>query len=68
MRIACCGLNLRVAEQLADHRQALAGRDGGGGEGVAQVVDTDVLDAGALANDGARAAAGRLDGCRGSSR
>ena len=38
------GLDLRVAEELADHRQALTRRHGSGGKGVAQVVDADVLD------------------------
>lgn len=43
MSIARRGLDLRVAEKLADHRQPLAGGDGGRGEGVAQVVDARVL-------------------------
>jgi uncharacterized protein (DUF433 family) len=40
-------LHLGVPEQLADHRQALAGRDRGRGEGVTEVVDAGVLEAGA---------------------
>lgn len=44
------GLDLRVPEQLADHGQALARGDGRGREGVAQVVDADVLHAGAGAD------------------
>jgi len=43
MGVACGGLNLGVAEELADHRQALAGGDRRGGEGMAQVVDSNVL-------------------------
>ena len=50
MGVSRRGLDLRVAEELADHRQALASGDRHGGEGVAQVVDTDVLNTGALAN------------------
>ena len=46
-----------MAEELADHRQALAGGDRRGGEGMAQIVDSDVLDAGALAD----APPGRLE-------
>ena len=44
------GLDLGMAEELADHRQALAGGNRRRGEGVAQVVDADILDAGALAD------------------
>ena len=44
------GLNLCVAEELTDHRQALTGGNRRGGEGMAQVVDSDVFDAGALAD------------------
>jgi hypothetical protein len=47
MGIARRRLHLGVPEQLADHRQALAGADGGRGEGVAQVVDAAVLETGA---------------------
>lgn len=36
-------LELGVAELLADHRQPLAGCDGGRREGVPEVVDPDVL-------------------------
>ena len=50
MGISRRGLDLRVSEQLADHRQALTRGDGRGGEGVAQVVDTHVLDPGAGAD------------------
>jgi len=48
--VACRGLHLRVAKEFADHRQALPRRDGGRREGVAQVVDAHVLDAGAGAD------------------
>ena len=49
MGIAGGGLDLRVAEQLADHRQAPASGDRRVSEGVAQVMDADILDAGMLA-------------------
>ncbi|MFO1160312.1 MAG: hypothetical protein U1E60_15850 [Reyranellaceae bacterium] len=38
-------LELGVAELLADHRQPLAGCDGGRGASVPKVVDPDVLEA-----------------------
>lgn len=41
MGVALRGLNLRVAEQLADHRQRHAARNEQRREGVAQIVDTD---------------------------
>jgi hypothetical protein len=41
------GLNLREAQQYADHGQALAGGLGGEGEGVALIVDSNALQAGA---------------------
>jgi hypothetical protein len=47
MGVASRRHHLRVPEQFADHRQALTGGDRGGGEGVAQVVDARVLEAGA---------------------
>ena len=50
VRVACRGLDLRVAEELADHRQSLTGGDGSRREGVAQVVDADVLEPGAGAD------------------
>ena len=40
------GLHLRMAQQLADHRQSLAGRHGRRCKGVAQVVYSDVLEPG----------------------
>ena len=40
------GLHLRMAEQLADHRQPLAGGNGGRGEGMPEIVDADVLQPG----------------------
>ena len=43
MRIARGCLDLRVPEELADHGQALAGRDGGRCKRMAQVVDPDIL-------------------------
>ena len=43
VRISCRGLDLRVAQELPDHRQALTRGDGRGRKGVAQVVDADVL-------------------------
>ena len=43
-------LNLRVAEQFADHRQALSGGNGSRGERVPQIVDADVLQPGAGAD------------------
>ena len=48
--VARGGLHLRVAEELADHRQALAGGHSGRGKRVAQVVDADVLHPGAGAH------------------
>lgn len=47
MRVSRCCLYLRMAQQLANHGQALTGRHGRGGEGVAQVMDPDILDPGA---------------------
>ena len=47
MRVTRRGLYLRVAQQLPDHGQALTGRHGRGREGVAKIVDPDILDAGA---------------------
>jgi len=52
MGIAGGGLDLRVAEELPDHRQALASGDRCGSEGVAQFMDADILDAGTLAKPG----------------
>ena len=49
MRIPGRRLHLGMPEQLADHRQPLAGGDRGRGEGVAQVVDAGVLQPGASA-------------------
>ena len=40
MGITCGGLHLRVAEELADHGEALAGGDCSRGERVPQIVDT----------------------------
>ena len=45
--VARRGLDLRVAQKLADHRQALTRRDSRRRKGVTQVVDTHVLEAGA---------------------
>jgi hypothetical protein len=39
-----------VAEQLADHREALTGSDGCRGEGVTKIVDASVLEPGAGAD------------------
>jgi hypothetical protein len=39
--VALRGLNLRVAEELADHRQRHAARNEQRREGVAQIVDAD---------------------------
>ena len=36
------GLDLCVAEELTDHREALAGRHGVGGKSMSKVVDPDV--------------------------
>ena len=47
MGVARRGLDLRVAQELADHRQALTRRDSRRRKGVTQVVDTHVLEAGA---------------------
>ena len=47
MGVAGGSLDLRVAEELADHRQTLTRGDGGRRKGVAQVVDADVLHPGA---------------------
>ncbi len=41
MRITLGGLNLRVAEELADHRQCHASRDEQRREGVSQIMDAD---------------------------
>ncbi len=41
MGIALGGLNLRMAEELADHRQRHAARNEQGREGVAKVMDAD---------------------------
>ena len=46
MGIAGGGVRLAVAEQPADHRQALAEGERPGRERVAEVVDADVLQAG----------------------
>lgn len=46
MRVACGGLELGVAEELSDHRQPLAGGDGGRGERVPEVMDANVLQVG----------------------
>ena len=56
--VAVRGLGLGVAEQLADHVQALAQAGGHGGEAVAQVVDAHVLQLGACGGSGATASAG----------
>jgi len=48
--VARRGLDLRVAEELADHRQALTRGDGRGCEGMAQVVDAHILHPGAGAD------------------
>lgn len=50
MGIAGGGLNLGVAEQFPDHRQSLAVGHRHRGEGVAQIMDADIVDAGALAD------------------
>ena len=50
MSVARRGLDLRVAKELADHRQSLTRGDGGRREGVAQVVYADVLHPGAGAD------------------
>jgi hypothetical protein len=47
MSVARRRLHLRVAQELADHRQPLAGDDRCRREGVAQVMDAGVLEAGA---------------------
>ena len=47
MRIPRRRLHLRMPEQLADHRQSLTDGDGGRRERVPQVMDADVLEAGA---------------------
>lgn len=44
VRIAGCRLDLRVAEQLADHRQSLAGSNGCRRKCVPQVVNANVLE------------------------
>ena len=48
--VSCGGLDLGVAEELGDHRQALAERQGAARVGVAQVVDADVVETGAGAH------------------
>lgn len=47
MGVSRRGLNLSMTEELADHRQAPTRNHGDRREGVAQVVDADVLDFGA---------------------
>ena len=44
MRIPRGRLNLRMPEQLADHRQSLTGGDSRRRERVPQIVDADVLE------------------------
>lgn len=44
MSVPCSRLDLGVAQELAYHRQPLAGCDGGRREGVPKVVDPDVLE------------------------
>ena len=46
MGIAGCGLNLGVAQELANHRQSLAKRQRAAGIGMAQVVDAKVRQSG----------------------
>ena len=46
MGVAGGGLNLRVAEQLADHRKASAQSQGSGCRGVAMVMDSNVVEPG----------------------
>ena len=48
MRVPCGGADLCVAEELADHGQALAQREGLRGVAVAQVVDAHALQPGAV--------------------
>ena len=47
MRVPCRRLNLRMSEQLSDHRQSLTRRNGNRCERVPQVMDADVLETGA---------------------
>ncbi len=47
MGVPCGCLDLAMAQELADHRQALPGGDSGRGEGVPEFVDADVIQAGA---------------------
>ena len=54
-------LYLRVAKQLANHRQPLARGDSSGREGVSQIVDAGVLQADAGADSPARTAASRIN-------
>ena len=44
MRVSSCGLDLGVTQQLPDHRQTLAERQGPGCKAVAQVMDSDVVE------------------------
>ena len=46
MRVAGGCLHLGVPEQLANHRQALAGCDSGRGERVVQIVDAGIVETG----------------------
>jgi hypothetical protein len=70
MGVARCGLDLRVAKELADHWQSLTRRHGSGREGVTQVVNANVgqcgvfLDLGSEAPDFPNGLADSFDGCR----
>ena len=47
MGVAGGGLHLGVPEQFADHGQAFAYQETAAGEGVAQIVDADIVEPGA---------------------
>ena len=46
MGVACCGLDIAVAQQLADHRQDLAEGLGAGRAAVPEVVNSHVVQMG----------------------
>ena len=50
MGIARRRLHLCVTEEFSDHRKPVAGRHGGRGEGVTQIVDAHILDTGPFAD------------------
>jgi hypothetical protein len=50
MSVARSRLNLRMPEKFPDHRETLPSGDGGRSKSVSQIVDADILKAGARAH------------------